>query len=152
MIKLILLIFVVLICSLIGYIINLYFKEKVLLYDDFVKMCNNFKNEIYFLQTDVSTLLKKYNCGKSTKGILDSFLKNGKCSSVVLKKEECDMFSDFLLSMGHCDVDGEIKNLSYWESAFKTKQEKAKNFYEKYGLVILKLSIIFGAIIAIMIL
>lgn len=152
MIKLFLLILVVLTCSLIGYIINLYFKEKVLLYDDFVRMCNDFKNEIYFLQTDVSTLLNKYNCGKSTRSMLENYLKNGKCSSVFLKKEECENFGDFLSSMGHCDVDGEINNLTYWENVFKTKQENAKLFYDKYGLAILKLSIIFGAILSIMML
>ena len=115
-------------------------------------MCNDFRSEIYFLQTDYKTMLTRGNYAKQTSQLISCFLKNGQTNSMFLKPKENGEINEFLLSIGKRDVDGEIKNLVYWENVFQIKQTQVRQFYEKYGTLILKLAIIVGAMLAIILL
>lgn len=152
MIKLLLILIIFVVCFLIGYVINMYLKNRIAIYSDFLRMCNEFKSEIYFLQTDYKTMLLRGNYSKSTTQVISGFLKNGQVGSVLLKAKESDEINNFLASIGKRDVDGEIKNLIYWEGVFKLKQSQVELFYEKYGTVILKLAIILGAMLVVILL
>lgn len=152
MIKLLLLIVVVVVSAMIGVIANRYYKERVKIYQDFVKMCSSFKNEIYFLQTDSKSLIKGFSCEKSTSQTIESFLENGGVSSIYLRQNECAKMTEFFKSIGSYDVGGEIKNLDYWDGFFQRKYGECSDFYTKYGGLILKLSIITGAIVSLLLL
>ncbi len=149
MIKFLLTLAVVGICALIGFVIYSYIKNRVQLYDEILKLINDFKSEIYFLQTDFTTLLKRQNYGKGVMGLVDSYLKVGQATSVLLKQTESKVVNEFFNSIGKHDVEGELKNLGYYESVFKTEYEKKNVVFNKYGSLVLKLSIIAGALLAI---
>jgi len=149
MIKFLLLVAVILVCAFVGYLLNLYYKTRIDIYEDVLKMCNTFKSEIYFLQTDFKTLLANFSSCKTTTAITQDYLKNGRATSVFLKQKESGELVEFFSSIGKRDVDGEIKNLGFWEEVFKTKRDAVKGFYDKYGVMILKLSIIVGSMLAI---
>lgn len=149
MIKFLLLVAVILVCGFAGYILNLYYKTRIDIYEDVLRMCNTFKSEIYFLQTDFKTLLSNFSAGKTTSAITQEYLKGERVSSVFLKPKESGDLTEFFSSIGKHDVDGEIKNLTYWEGVFKLKRDAVKDFYDKYGVMILKLSIIVGSMLAI---
>lgn len=152
MIKLLLILVIFIMCFCVGYVINSYLKNRILIYEDLCRMCNDFRSEIYFLQTDYKTMLTRGNYAKQTSQLISCFLKNGQTNSMLLKPKENGEIKEFLLSIGKRDVDGEIKNLVYWENVFQIKQTQVRQFYEKYGTLILKLAIIVGAMLAIILL
>lgn len=149
MIKFAILLCIVLLCGFVGYVISLYFKNRMLIYADIIKMITYFKGEIYFLQTDFKTLLKRQSYGKGVNNVLENYLKTGQASTNVLRHNEVAELTNCLNSIGKKDVDGEINNLNYYESLFQRKFSETKAFYDKYGVLIVKLSIIAGALISV---
>ena len=149
MIKFLILLLIIVLSGLIGFVVSNYYKNRVTLYYELIKMITNFKSEIFFLQTNFKTLLERQTYGKYVNMVLQNYLKNGQASIALLKSKETQELTMCLNSIGKSDVDGEIKNLNYYDGVFNEKYLETKNFYDKYGSLIIKLSIIAGALIAV---
>ena len=148
--KLLLIIGIVICCVLIGLGIKQYLFNRYRLYSDFKEFCKQINSEIVFLKTDKFTLINKQRFeNKHINEFLKDYVNKGVGNSRMLKEEENLKLNEFLDSIGKKDVSGEIDNLSYYESQIAKSCLVAEEYYNKYGLFAVKMSIIVGSLIAI---
>lgn len=150
MIKLVLIILIIVCSVLIGNTIKNYLKNRYEIYLDFKDLIKSISNEISFLKTDKFSLLKNQNLkNKNSENFLKSYINNGNGESWILKENECKELNTFLNSIGKKDIDGEMYNLTYFETLIDKNCRTTQENYNKYGVFAIKMSILFGALLAI---
>jgi len=150
MIKLILIIFIIVCSVLIGIGIKNHLQNRLDIFRDFKDLIKNISGEITFLKTDKYTMLKNQHLkNKHSNQFLNDYLVLGKGELSILKSHENKELNNFLNSIGKKDVDGEIYNLNYYENLIEKNYTLAETNYNKYGVFSIKMSILFGVLLAI---
>lgn len=151
MIKFILIIAIIVCSSLIGVVIKNHFLNRLNVFKEFKELCKILSTEISFLKTDKYTLLKKQQFKlKGSADFINDYILLGKGNLNILNTSENRLINDFLNSIGKKDVDGELHNLKFYENLISKECVVAEEKYNKYGLFAIKISIVFGTLIAIL--
>lgn len=150
MIKTLLIVAIIVVSVLIGVVINKYLVVRKNIYDDFKDMIQTIKSEISFLKTEKLSLLKNYKCkNKNVEDFLNNYISCGQANISFLKQEENEELLKLLNSIGKSNIEGELNNLEYYEGVIIKNCRNAQEKYDKYGTFSIKLSILFGALVAI---
>lgn len=150
MIKLLLILAIIGCFVLIGVIIKNYFFARVECFSQFKNLCKELENQIFFLKTDKSTILKNFSIQNNfVKEFANSFLQGGAGKISILKQPELTLLNNFILSIGKSNVEGEIANIRFYETSINTQLVLAQNSYSKYGMFSVKMSILAGTLFAI---
>lgn len=150
MIKTCLIISIMIVSFLIGFCIKNYLNIRHVIYVDFKDLIQSIKTEINFLKTEKIALLKNQKCqSKHSQEFVNKYIISGCGGSAYLKQNEIDELNNLFNTIGKNDVDGELNNLEFFELKINKKCKETEEKLNKYGVFSIKMSIVLGALIAI---
>ena len=156
----VILIFIALICVLIGYIVSKKYRVRANFFQALLYLCQKFDIEINYSRERVKNIFlnldEKYK--KDLKGIdvnyisfldkqvpldKDNLFKN----ITFLKENEKEMIFSFFKTLGRSDVDSQSKEIKNFQTRFDELAKDVNSDYKKYGSLSIKLGIITGLLI-----
>lgn len=160
-----LLLVVVVVCfAIIGFLIASYYKRRNKFFCDLLYFCDLLLNEINFMHSKLYDIIEKNKelFGVDFKNLLsiyEEYLQNKldktqlieivQNSLNLLNLDESKEIIKFILSLGSLDVENEINNINNYKIVFNKFNNSAEKDRQKYAPLIIKLSFIFGCMIAI---
>lgn len=146
--KLFLLIVLFSIFVIMGILIYKCYLLRFHLFSDLEFLCKYFKNNITFFKEEILTILIsiKDKLHLSTIKIIKNIDKN----NYLIKREDKEMISKFIYSLGGGDVDFEISNLTYYENYFSSMKSDSKEDIKNKGILYMKLMVIMGITLVIL--
>ncbi|MFA6859847.1 MAG: stage III sporulation protein AB [Clostridia bacterium] len=160
--KFVLLILIVASCSFLGYSISGYYRKREKFYFDIHSFICSLQLEINFFENKLKKIVaeKGQNFGKEFSQVINYFEQFLLSSSKSL--QEKDMFAGiwflstdekqfifpFFLSLGKFNSSNQVASLENFKKHFYDCSQNSKKENEKFGSLIFKLGILFGILIA----
>lgn len=162
--KCVLLCLIITCSTYIGYGFSSYYRKRLRLFKD----CHNFANklivDINFSKNNLKEIISSSlgNYGSEFKQILNRFLDYLNSHATILKSEdifvknnflsveEIQVIFTFLKGLGRYDAENQIKELEDFKLKFDELKQQANNENKKYGALYVKLGLMFGIMLAIL--
>lgn len=142
------------VCSTsVGWLIRKIMVARKNYFDDLVKFCQQFSQNIESKKDKVSTFVLSYQNNYHdhfAKDINEFFIKHNGIHFEHLKEEEKLQIEQFFSRLGMLTMKEELDNIKAYQNIFTQMQQVSHRNVEQYGNLSLKLSSLFGAIICIL--
>lgn len=138
--------------TIIGYTFSQKYKKRQDFFNDFEKFNKNLLNEVGFRQKPLRLVLSSVKNENDFYILTEKYLSNEKSNFNLnyLKKEEIDLYNNFLLEIGVGDVETQTKILKSYESKLFDIAKSTAEEYKKYHTLYIKIGFLIGLILFIM--
>lgn len=144
--KILILIFVCAAVFYLGFCFSQYYKKKLLIFCDLIKLCDILTNQIRFNKSTINKIITDnlLNFSDEFKKLLISYYinNNENFSSIYLNNGELIIIKDFLNGLGKFDVQGEIENIKNQQTLIAIKKEELEIKNNKVGALGTKLGVL----------
>lgn len=162
--KILLLCLIVTCCTYIGYGLSSYYRKRLKIFRD----CHSFSNklivEINFAKNNLKEIIKSSINSYSSdfKSVLNGYLNYLNSDAKVLATEQLfkknNFLSDdekqtiflFFKSLGRYDAENQILEIEHFKQKFESMCESAESENKKYSSLYIKLGLMFGILVAIL--
>lgn len=150
MIKVVIILIIVLCIVYIGYRIKTFLWDRIVYFEDVIKLCDRYLSNLDFKKEKLSKFLSdNLDDLKCKKDVLDAT--NGiTIDGVLLSSKEKEKFQNLVGSFGKYDTYNERSNVGLSRAEFIEIRDKCRANYDRYGMLIFKLSIIVALLIVIL--
>lgn len=159
-----LLIAIILICSYIGFGLSRYYFSRFKFFAELISFLEKADLDINFSKSKLLEIIANFKCSnKDLKSILDEYkicLETGKSfeqadlfkNIKILKDDEKKIVYSFFAELGKLDVYNQTKSLENYKGKFSATLGSCEEEKKKYGSLYIKLGIIFGVLVALLLL
>ena len=134
---------------LLGMGIRGYYSKRYDFYKCFARFISILANQITFLKSDIYSIVQANTFGGGVDELLADYMERKTVNVKYLSEEENASIKQFLDSVGHSDVDGELANIEYYNNTFSGESDKAKEMMNSKGNMYFKLSALVGVMVCI---